>query len=85
MRHHLEAGVFGLLEALADGPDRVAAVGVSGHVFVDALDADLEPGAAVGEHVREVPLEAVVRTGLDRDPDAFRLTLLRISGKKEEK
>ena len=82
--HDLESGVLGLLEALADGPDRVSAVGVAGHVLVDALHSDLQAGAAVGQHLREVALEAVVRPGLDRNPDALRLALLGISAEEKK-
>ena len=46
-------------------------VGVPGHVLVHALHADLQPRAAVGQHVTQMPLQAVIRPGLYRYPDAF--------------
>ena len=67
-----------LLEAFTDCPDCVASIRVSGHVFVDRLDADLKSGAAVLQHVAEMPLEAIVRSGLDGDSDALGSALLRI-------
>lgn len=46
-------------------------VGIPGHVLVDALHADLQPRAAVGQHVTEMPLQAVIGPGLYCYPDAF--------------
>lgn len=53
-------------------------VGVAGHVFIDALDSYLQPGASVAQHVTEVPLQAVVGPRLDSDPHAFGITALRV-------
>lgn len=53
-------------------------VGVSGHVFIHTLDPYLQPGAAVTQHVTEVSLEAVVRTGLDGDSHTLGVTALRV-------
>ena len=69
---YFEATVLGQLEGVADGCDGVAAVGVLGDVFVDALHAYLDARAAVAQHLRQVRLQAVVRPGLDRDADTFR-------------
>jgi len=67
--------VLAHFEALLDGLDGVASVGVASDVFVDALHADLDASAAVGEHVSEVRLVAEVRPGLDGDSDALRFAL----------
>lgn len=53
-------------------------VGVAGHVFVHTLDSYLQPGAAVGQHVAEVALQAVVRPRLDGDPHTLGVTALRV-------
>lgn len=57
-------------------------VGVPGHVLVDALDADLEAGAAVGQHGAEVRLQAVIRPRLDGDPHALGQAPLRVPAQK---
>lgn len=48
----LEAGVLGEPEAGAYGGDGVPAVGVARDVLVRALQADLQPRAAVRQHLR---------------------------------
>ena len=53
-------------------------VGVSGHIFEDTLDADLQPGAAVAQHVTEVSLQAVVRPRLNSDSHTLGVTALRV-------
>lgn len=67
----LEAAVFGQVEGIAHCRHCVSPIGLPGDAFVDGLDADFDPGAAVGEHFVEVGLEAVVRAGLDGDADAL--------------
>jgi len=71
VRHDFVPGVLSKMEAFAHCPHGVPAVGVARHVFVDALHADFEPRAAVGEHVAEVRLETVVRARFNGDPDAL--------------
>jgi hypothetical protein len=44
-------------------------IGISRNIFVDTLHADLNAGAAIGEHFVEVGLQAVVRPCLDCDSD----------------
>lgn len=51
---------------------------VAGHVFVHALDSNLQPGAAVAQHVTEVSLQAVVRPRLDGDSHTLGVTALRV-------
>ena len=75
---HLESSILALMKTLSYSSHSVASVGVSGHIFVHRLHANLKPGAAIAQHVREVPLEAIVRSGLDRDPDALRLAPLAV-------
>lgn len=53
-------------------------VGVPGHVFVHALDSDLQPGAAVAQHVAEVSLQAVVGSRLDGDSHTLGVAALRV-------
>lgn len=57
-------------------------VGVPGHVLVDALHADLQPRAAVGQHVTEMPLQAVIGPGLYCYPDAFCQASFRVPATK---
>ncbi len=87
VRHHvrddLEACVLCLLEALASGPDGVAAVGVPGHVLVDGLHSDLQAGAAICQHVAQVALQAVVGTGLDGDAYALCVAPLGVPERRE--
>ena len=53
-------------------------VGVPGHVFVHTLDSDLQPGAAVAQHVAEVSLQAVVGSRLDGDSHTLGVAALRV-------
>ncbi len=53
-------------------------VRIARDVLIDALYANLNARASVGEHFVQVRLQAVVRSRLDRDADALR------SGRKEE-
>lgn len=53
-------------------------VGVTGHVFVHTLNSYLQPGAAVAQHVAEVPLQAVVGPRLDGDAHALGVAALRV-------
>ena len=76
MRHDFIACIFAEMEALTHGTYGVAAVGVTGHILVDALHADFEACAAVREHVAEVGLKAVVGASFDRDANALRVALL---------
>ena len=54
----------------------MASVGVSGHIFVDQLNTDLQTRAAICQHVAQVCFRAVVGSGLDGDADTFGLRLL---------
>ena len=73
--HHvaddLESGVFGEFEGLRYGCYRMAAVRVTSDVFVQRLDANLEPCAAVAEHCAEMRFEAVIRSSFNRDSNAL--------------
>ena len=75
---HFESSILALMKALCNSSHSVTSVGVSGHIFVHRLHTNLKSGAAIAQHVREVPLEAIVRSGLDRDPDALRLAPLAV-------
>lgn len=57
-------------------------VGIPGHVLVDALHANLQPRAAVGQHVTEMPLQAVIGPGLYCYPDAFCQASFRVPATK---
>ena len=48
---HLEAGILGQLKGLTDSPYGVATVGVPGYILVDTLNAHLQSGAPVGQHL----------------------------------
>lgn len=48
---------------------------VSCHVLIDALHAELEPGAPIDEHGGQVRFEAVIGSRLDREADALGATL----------
>eukprot|EP00192_Tetraselmis_astigmatica_P006272 CAMPEP_0117680824 /NCGR_PEP_ID=MMETSP0804-20121206/18590_1 /TAXON_ID=1074897 /ORGANISM="Tetraselmis astigmatica, Strain CCMP880" /LENGTH=441 /DNA_ID=CAMNT_0005490411 /DNA_START=369 /DNA_END=1691 /DNA_ORIENTATION=- len=76
MHHEFEACILGKLEAALGRLDGVPAVGVTCHILVDALQAELQPGAAIAEHLREVRHEAVVRASLDGEADALGVALL---------
>jgi hypothetical protein len=42
-------------------------VSIFGNIFIDTLDTDLNASAAIGEHLVEVRLEAIVWTSFNRD------------------
>lgn len=54
------------------------AIRVARNVLVDRLHSDLQPSAAIGQHVRDVSLQTVVRARLDCYPNAFRPRFLRV-------
>lgn len=60
----------------------VRPVGVPRHVFIDALDADLQTGAAVAQHVAQVPLQTVVRARLYGDAHTLGVAALRVPAKR---
>ena len=68
---YLKSTILGELERVTDRCHGVASVGVSRHVLVDTLHADLNARAAIGEHLVQVGLQAVVRASLDGDADAL--------------
>jgi len=51
---NFEAGIFGEVEGLGNSADGVAPISVACNVFVDGLDPNFEPGAAVAEHLTGV-------------------------------
>ena len=53
-------------------------VGVARYVLVYTLHPNLEPRAAIGEHLGDVGLQAVIGPCLNGQTDAFGLALLRI-------
>jgi hypothetical protein len=52
-------------------------IGVSGDIFIDALDSNLQSGAAIGKQVRQMRLLAEVRSCFNCDANTLRSTLLR--------
>ena len=60
-------------------------VGISGHILIDTLHPNLQPRAAVGQHVTEMPLHAVIWSGLNSNSNAFCEASLRISIEQTEK
>ena len=78
VRDDLEATVLRQRKAVAHRRHSVAAVCISRYVLVYGLDADLNAGAAVGEHGVEVRAEAVIWPRLDGNANAARLGLLRV-------
>lgn len=56
-----------------------------GFHLVDGLDANLEPSAAVAQHVGLVPFQAIVGPRLDGDADALGPAPLRIPNRLVKK
>lgn len=62
----------------------VLPVGISGHVLIDTLHPNLQPCTAVGQHVTQMPLHAVIWSGLNSNPNALGEASLRIPVKQTE-
>lgn len=71
------------LKALIHPSILLIPVGVTSHVFINTLNSDFQPGAAVVQHVTEVALQAIVRPRLYGDSHTFSVAALRVpAGKK---
>ena len=60
-------------------------VGISGHILIDTLHPNLQPCAAIGQHVTEMPLHAVIWSGLNSNSNALCEASLRIPIEQREK
>lgn len=77
MSDHFERTVLSQAKAFLDRLNRMPTIGVSGDIFIDALDSNLQSGAAIGKQVRQMRLLAEVRSCFNCDANTLRSTLLR--------
>lgn len=71
MSNYLEAAVFCKLEALRHCLHCVTSVSISGNVFVNTLNSNLDSRASIVQHIVKMRLEAVVRSRFDGDTDTL--------------
>lgn len=53
---HLKASVLCISEAFANRSNSVTPVGVPSHILIDALQANLQPRAAIRQHLHNISL-----------------------------
>ena len=79
--HHMSnnfiCAVFGQSKGFLDSLDGMPSVGISGNIFVDWLNTDLDSGTTIWKHVRKVSFLTEIRSGLNGDSDTFLFTLFR--------
>lgn len=88
IRHHvrydLVTRVLGKMEGLTNSLDGVSAIRVARYVFVYALYANLQTGAAVPEHLAQMGTQAVIWSSLDRDADTLGTSTLGVAVKVQD-
>lgn len=55
----------------------MSSVGISGNIFVNGLNTNLDSCATVGQHIREMTFLTEIRSCFNSDTDAFLFALLR--------
>jgi hypothetical protein len=76
MRYNFISRVLHNSKTMLDSLNRMPPIGIPGHILINTLDSNLNPSAAVAQHVRNMRRLAVIWPSFYCDCDAFALGLL---------
>lgn len=73
VRDDLEPGVFTQPEALTHRLHRVPAVRIPRYILIQTLHTDLQPSASIPQHIRQMLVQTIIRSRLNRNSHTLRL------------